>query len=154
VDYLQRQVLPVYIIGGYSKMTAEEKALEIVNESKIGMFGNKDEHGNPQIKAMLKAKNEGLKVFWFCSNTSSKRVAQIQKDSNACLYFNEGFNGVMMSGTAEVSWDDEIRKSFWEDGMEHHYPLGALDPDYVLIKFVAKCGNLYRGLPTEDFIIG
>ena len=118
------------------------------------MFGNKDEQGNPQIKAMLKTKNEGLKIFWFCSNTSSKRAAQIQKDGNACIYFYEGFNGVMLSGVAEVSWDDDVRKSFWEDGMEGHYPLGPLDPDFALIKFTAKSGNLYRGLPTEDFEIG
>ena len=134
-------------------MTPHEKALEIVNQCKIGMFGNKDEQGNPQIKAMLKTKNEGLNIFWFCSNTSSKRAAQIQKDENACIYFYEGFNGVMFSGTAEVSWDDDVRKSFWEDGMERHYPLGPLDPDFALIKFTAKSGNLYRGLPTEDFEI-
>ena len=117
------------------------------------MFGNNDEHGNPQIKAMIKTKNEGLNVFWFCSNTSSKRAAQIQKDGNACIYFYEGHKGVMLSGTAEVSWDDEVRKSFWDDFMYKYYPLGPLDPDFALIKFTSKSGNLYRGLPTEDFEI-
>ena len=133
---------------------AHEKALALVNRCKIAMFGNVDSHGNPQIKALLKTKNEGLSTFWFCSNTSSKRVAQIQKDGNSCVYFFEGFEGVMLSGTAEVSYDDEIRKSFWEDGMEMHYPLGPLDPDFALIKFSAKNGNYYGGLPSEDFLVG
>ena len=134
-------------------MTVQEKVLALVNRCKIGMFGNKDEKGNPQIKAMLKTKNEGLNVFWFCSNTSSKRAAQIQKDGNACLYFYENFEGVMLRGSAEVLYDDEVRKSFWEDGMEMHYPLGPLDPDFALIKFTAESGNYYGGLPTVDFEI-
>jgi len=132
-------------------MTTQEKALEIINRCKIGMLGNIDENGNPQIKAMIKTKNEGLSIFWFCTNTSSKRVAQIKKDGNACVYFYEDHNGVMLSGTAEVSYDDDIRKSFWEDFMYRYYPLGALDPDFALIKFTAKYGNLYDGLPTKDF---
>ena len=132
-------------------MTVQESAADLINRSKIGFFGNTDEQGNPQIKAILKTKNEGIKTFWFCTNTSSMRVAQIRQNNKACLYFYEGFNGVMLSGTAEVSLDDEIRKSFWEDGMEHHYPLGPLDPDFALIKFTAASGNYYAGLPAVKF---
>ncbi len=133
--------------------TTQEKVLALVNRCKIGMLGNVDEYGDPQIKAMIKTKNEGLNVFWFCSNTSSKRVAQIKKNGNACVYFYEGFEGVMLSGTAEVSYDDEVRKSYWQDGMEMHYPQGPLDPDFALIKFTAKKGRYYGGLPCNDFEI-
>ena len=134
-------------------MTIQEKALNVINRCEIGMLGNKDEQGNPQITAMIKAKNDGLNVFWFCSNTSSKRVAQIKKDGNACLYFFENFEGVMLQGIAEVSYDDDVRKSFWEDGMEVYYPLGYTDPDFALIKFTAKSGNYYKDLQNEDFEI-
>jgi general stress protein 26 len=37
--------------------------------------------------------------------------------------------------------------------MYRYYPLGALDPDFALINFTAERGNLYMGLPTEDFEI-
>ena len=132
-------------------LDAKDKALGLANRCKIGLFGNSDERGNPQIKAMLKTRNEGLGKFWFCSNTSSKRAAQIAKDGNACLYFYEGFEGVMLSGTAEVSLDDGLRESLWEEGMERHYPQGPLDPDFAVIIFRAKRGNYYGGLPAEDF---
>ena len=134
-------------------MTVHDKALALINRCGIGMLGNNDEQGNPQIKAMMKTKNEDLNVFWFCSNTSSKRVSQIKKDGNTCLYFYEGFEGVMLRGTAEVSYDDEIRKSLWQDNMTVYYPLGPLDPDFALIKFSAKSENYYNNLRNEDFDI-
>ena len=134
-------------------MTVQENALVVINRCELGFLGNKDEQGNPQIKAMIRAKNEGLKTFWFCSNTSSKRVNQIKKDGNTCLYFYDAYEGVMLRGFADVSYDDEIRKSFWSDDMVMYYPLGYTDPDFALIKFTATSGNYYKDLHNEDFEI-
>jgi general stress protein 26 len=134
-------------------MTVQEKALALIERCENGLLGNKDEQGNPQIKAMIKAKNEGLNTFWFCSNTSSRRASQIKNDGNACLYFYEGHEGVMLRGRAELSYDDEMRKSFWDDFMYVYYPEGALDPDFVLIKFTAESGNYYKDLQNEDFSV-
>lgn len=134
-------------------MTITEKASSLANRSQIGLLGNKDQQANPQIKAMIKTKNEDLNVFWFCSNTSSKRAKEIKEDGNTCLYFYEGFEGLMLRGTAELSYDDEMRTSFWDDFMFKFYPLGPLDPDFVLIKFTAESGNYYNNLQNEDFEI-
>ena len=139
-------------------MTIHEKVLKVINNCKnndipIGFLGNKDEQGNPQIKAMILTENEGLKTFWFCSNTSSKRVSQIQNDGNTCLYFYNNFEGVMLRGFAEVSYDDDKRKSFWHDNMLVYYPNGYTDPDFALIKFTASSANYYCNLKNEDFEI-
>lgn len=134
-------------------MTIQEKSLAVIDRSEFGLLGNNDEHGNPQIKAMIKARNDGLKIFWFCSNTSARRTSQIQKDGKACLYFYDGYEGVMLRGIAEVSYDDNIRKSFWQDDMFVYYPKGHLDPDFALIKFTAAGGNYYKDLHNEDFEI-
>ncbi|MCP1103189.1 general stress protein 26 [Aequitasia blattaphilus] len=71
-------------------MEAMKRALEIANSNKVGMLGTVDENGNPYIKAMLYIKHDGLREFWFCSNTSSKRAKHITKNPNTCLYFYEG----------------------------------------------------------------
>jgi len=134
-------------------MNANDKILSLINRCDIAMFGNNDEKGNPQIKAMCKTRQEGISKFWFCSNTSSKRAAQIKNDNRGCLYFYENFEGVLLRGTVEVSLDDDLRKSLWEDGMEMHYPLGALDPDFTVIIFTVESGNYYGGLPTVEFEI-
>ena len=132
-----------------------EKSLDLVNRSFIGVLGTVDENGLPQVKAMIKTTAEGLKEFWFCSNTSSKRVRQIQANPNASLYFHDQktFEGLMLTGKAEVLYDDSKRKEFWRDGMEGYYPLGCTDPDFALIKFTACKGNFYQALVNTDFDI-
>lgn len=132
-----------------------EKSLALVNRSFTGVLGTVDDDGIPQLKAMIKTAAEGLKEFWFCSNTSSKRVKHIQAHPNASLYFydEKTFEGLMLSDKAEVSYDDGKRKEFWSDGMERYYPLGYADPDFALIKFTAYKGNYYRGLVNTDFDI-
>ena len=130
-----------------------KKSSALVERSFTGVLGTVDENGNPQLKAMIKTMANGLREFWFCSNTSSKRAAQIQKNPNASLYFfdEKSFEGLMLTGNAEVSFDEAKRKEFWNDGMKIYYPLGCTDPDYVLIKFTASGGNYYHGLKNTDF---
>lgn len=129
----------------------KKRALEIVESNNVGMFGTVDEEGNPCIKAMLYIDHDGLQTFWFCSNTSSKRAGQIAKNPSACLYFYEDYDGVLLRGTAELSYDDAMREQFWDDNMLYHYPLGPTDPDYMLIKFTATSGNLYSQRENVDF---
>lgn len=132
-----------------------EKSLALVGRSFTGVLGTVDENGLSQQKAMIKTSASGLKEFWFCSNTSSKRVRQIQKNSNASLYFydEKSFEGLMLTGKAEVSYDDAKRKEFWNEQMKIYYPLGCTDPDFALIKFTANKGNYYKGLKNTDFDI-
>jgi len=135
-------------------MNSREKALEVVNKCELAMIGTIDELGQPQIKALIKTRNNGLKEFWFCSNTSAKRTKHIKENGKSCLYFTTpSWEGVMLNGVAEICYDDELRKSFWCDDMLMYYPEGALDPDFVLIKFVAMSGNYYNDLANEDFEI-
>lgn len=125
----------------------------LVERSFTGVLGTVDENGIPQLKAMIKTAANGLKEFWFCYNTSSKRVVQIQKNPNASLYFydEKTFEGLMLTGKAEVSYDDAKRKEFWNDRMKMYYILGYTDPDFALIKFTASKGNFYHGLKNIDF---
>ena len=134
-------------------MSIRDRILDIVNSSKVAMFGSVDGNSNPYIKAILYVKNDGFRSFWFCSNTSSKRKNHIIKNPNACLYFYEGYDGVMLSGKAEISYDNEMRMQFWNDNMYYHYPQGPKDPDYMLIKFTATKGNFYSEKRNEDFEI-
>ena len=135
-------------------MSSKEKALAVVNKCELAMIGTVDELGKPQIKMLMKTKNNGLKEFWFCSNTSAKRTKQIKENGTSCLYFTtDEWEGVMLNGFAELSYDDEMRKSFWSDFMFKYYPEGPLDPDFVLIKFVATSGNYYKSMVNEDLEI-
>lgn len=131
------------------------KSLNLIDRSFTGILGTITENGTPQLKAMIKTASDGLKEFWFCSNTSSRRVKQINSNPKACLYFydEESFEGLMLIGKAEVSYDETMRKKFWNDNMKIYYPLGCFDPDYALIRFTAEKGNFYSNIKNIDFDI-
>lgn len=133
----------------------EGPAMELAERSPIGYLGTVDGDGKPYIKAMLKTANEGLKTFWFCSNTSSRRAGQLADDPNACLYFanQETFEGLLLSGTARVRRDEKILSRFWQPEMVRYYPEGVEDEDYCVIEFTAQTGNYYHGLQNHDFTI-
>jgi general stress protein 26 len=127
----------------------------------VMMLGTIGAGGAPEIKAMVKMRNDGLRRFWFCSNTSARRTEVLRYDGRACLYAYEFAadvspmicRGAMLSGMAELSWDDDLRRSLWQDFMTMYYPQGPLDPDFVVVQFTAERGNYYEGLQNKDFSI-
>ena len=141
---------------------AKQLALTLVEQNPlVMMLGTIGSTGNPEIKAMVKMRNDGLHRFWFCSNTSARRSEVLQRDGRASLYAYEYApdadpivcRGVMLSGTVELSWDDDLRRSLWQDFMTIYYPQGPLDPDFVVVQFTAERGNYYEGLQNTDFTI-
>jgi len=132
---------------------AVREALSLANRSSIAMLGTNGDDGYPNIKAMLKIENEDLKIIWFSTNTSSRRVAQLNRDSRACVYFVDfdQFKGLMLVGNVEVLQDIESKKRLWSEGSERYYPLGVTDPDYSVLRFTAQWGNYYHALSNVTF---
>ncbi len=132
---------------------AVREALALANRSRIAMLGTNGNDGYPNIKAMLKMENEDLKIIWFSTNTSSKRVAQIKRESKACVYFVDfdHCKGLMLVGNVEVFHDIESKKRLWNEGSERYYPLGVTDPDYSVLRFTAQWGNFYHALSNVTF---
>jgi len=135
------------------KEEAKGEGLALVNSAKIAMLGTNGDDGYPNIKAMIKVENEGLKRIWFSTNTSSKRVAQLLRDPKACVYFVDfdQWKGLMLVGTVEVIQDAESRQRLWTEGDEKYYPLGVTDPDYSVLRFTATWGNYYHALSNVTF---
>jgi len=132
---------------------AVREALSLANRSSIAMLGTNGDNGYPNIKAMLKMENEDLKTIWFSTNTSSRRVAQLNRDSKACVYFVDfdQRKGLMLVGNIEVLQDIESKKRLWSEGAERYYPLGVTDPDYSVLRFTAQWGNYYHALSNVTF---
>jgi general stress protein 26 len=135
------------------KEEALKEALTLVGRSDIAMLGTNGDDGYPNIKAMIKVENEGLNRIWFSTNTSSKRVSQLVRNSKTCIYFVgfEQWMGLMLVGDVEVLQDMESRQRLWHEGDEKYYPLGVNDPDYSVLRFTAHLGNYYHGLANVIF---
>lgn len=133
---------------GMSNETIEK----LIDRAGVSIISSIDEDGFPNTKAMLPPrKREGLKSFYFTTNTSSLRVGQYRRNSNACLYFFDQrfFRGVMLLGTMEVLTDQKTKKMIWREGDTLYYPLGVTDPDYCVLKFSAFKMRTYQNFSSE-----
>lgn len=117
------------------------------------VVGSRDADGFPNAKQMFKADREGLRTFWFSTNTSSMRVGQFAADPRACLYFCGEVDGLMLVGTMEICQDRASRERLWSEGSEVYYPLGVDDPDYCVLKFQADRGDYYHALKKYVFSV-
>ena len=101
----------------------------------------------------LYPKRNGLREFWFSTNTSSMRVAQYRENPKASIYFYDRrfFRGVQFIGSMEVLEDAAIKAEIWEFDDKMYYPKGVTDPDYCVLKFTARNGRYYANFKSEDF---
>jgi len=135
-----------------------QKIENFIDKQKVSFICSIDDENYPNVKAMLKfRKRNGLKEFYFSTNTSSMRVSQYQKNVKASIYFyHKGiikYVGIMLKGKMEVLTDQQIKNAIWQKGDTVFYKKGVTDPDYCVLKFTAISGRYYCDLKTEDFEI-
>jgi len=128
----------------------------LIDHADVSIIGSVDEDGHPNAKAMLPPrKREGIKLFFFTTNTSSMRVRQYLDNPKACIYFFDKrfFRGVMFKGAMEILEDSGSKEMIWRDGDEIYYQKGVTDPDYCVLKFTAHNGRYYSNFKSENFEI-
>lgn len=135
---------------------AEKTIGNLIDKQGVAFISSIDNDGFPNTKAMLPPrKREGIRTFYFTTNTSSMRVSQYRENSKACIYFCDKrfFRGVMLKGTIEILEDAANKEMIWQDGDTMYYPKGVTDPDYCVLKFTANAGRYYANFKSEDFLI-
>ena len=132
----------------------EQTIGNLIDKQGVSFIASVDDECFPNMKAMLPPrKREGIKEFWFSTNTSSMRVAQYKANKNACIYFYDKrfFRGVMLIGEMEVLEDAAAKEMIWQDGDTKYYDRGVTDPDYCVLKFTARKGRYYSNFDSESF---
>lgn len=132
------------------------KIQKFIKKQRVCFICSVDENGCPNVKAMLKPRIlNGIKDFYFSTNTSSLRVKQFLNNSNASIYFyHKGlikYTGVMLVGKMQVLTDQDTKNMIWRRGDTIFYKKGVTDPDYCVLKFTADKGRYYCDLKTESF---
>jgi general stress protein 26 len=131
-----------------------KSATTLVNKCTKSFIGSVDEEGYPNVKVMLSPReHDGIKEFFFTTNTHSMRVKQYKKNPKACIYFFDGryFRAVMLKGRMEVLQDQATKDRIWREGDDLYYQLGVTDPDYCVLHFTAESGRFYENFGTADF---
>lgn len=138
-------------------MRDPEKTIgNLIDQQSTAFISSVDEDGFPNTKAMLPPRiREGIRVFYFTTNTSAKRTGQYQNNPKACLYFCDKrfYRGVMLIGTMEVLEDSAAKEKIWREGDTTYYPGGVTDPDYCVLRFTAQSGRYYSKFNSESFSI-
>lgn len=134
------------------------KIEKFIDKQRVSFICSIDDNNYPNVKAMLaQRKRNGMKEFYFSTNTSSMRVRQYQDNPNASIYFyHKGifkYVGVMLKGKMEVLADQETKNMLWKTGDTIFYKRGVTDPDYCVLKFIAESGRYYCDLKTGDISI-
>lgn len=134
----------------------EQTIGKIIDKSKTSFIAYVDTDGFPITKAMLKPRErEGIKIFWFSTNTSSNKVKYFKDNNKASIYFIDRrfFRGVSLVGTIEVLETPEAKERIWQVGDTMYYKEGVTDPDYCVLKFTAIKGRYYSNFKSVDFEI-
>jgi general stress protein 26 len=135
---------------------AERTIGNLIDKAGVSFIASVDDKSFPNMKAMLPPrKREGIKYFYFTTNTSSMRVSQYKENPKASIYFCDRrfFKGVMLIGTMEVLEDSASKEMIWREGDTMYYPLGVTDPDYCVLKFTAHEGRFYSNFKSENFLV-
>ena len=134
-----------------------EKTLgSIIDNSSITQLCYTDKDGFPVTRAMLKPRERnGLREFYFTTNTSSEKVSALRNNPKTSIYFVDRryFRGVSLAGTAEILEDAATKERIWRDGDELYYSQGVTDPDYCVIKVTVQRIRYYSNFKSTDLII-
>ena len=128
----------------------------LIDKQSVSFISSVDEDGFPNTKVMFPpCKREGIKTFYWHTNSPSMRIKQYRNNPKACVYFYDKrfFRGVMLKGTMEVLEDKKIKKEIWKDEYSMYYKEGRDGGDFIIIRFTAESGRYYSNFSSEDFKI-
>lgn len=132
----------------------EQTIGNLVDKATLTVIAYEDSEGFPVTRAMLAPRErEGIKVFWFTTNTSSNKISCYRRNPKASIYFVDKrfFRGVNLVGTMEVLETAEAKERIWREGDTMYYPEGVTDPDYCVLKFTAEKGRYYSNFSSQNF---
>jgi len=139
-------------------MTINQKAEKLykkVNTFIITCIGT---DGYPLTKAVVPGKHrESIKEMYFCTNTSSRFAAEINKNPKASVYFYTRrliWKGCMLKGKMEIVFDLTLKERYWQNKFKNAYKEKSYkDTDFCVLKFIPETGRFYSWFKPEDFNI-
>ena len=133
-----------------------EEIEKFINNTSSCMISSVDEEGFPQTRAMLNARyKNGIKKFYFTTNTSSQKIIQFGVNNKASVYFYDPmhFIWILFLWTVEISQKNADKDLVWRDGDELYYPKGFDDPDFSVLKFTTQKIKKYANFTVEEVIL-
>lgn len=113
-----------------------------------------DGEGLPRARAMDPFPPGDELVVWMATNAGTRKVAELEQDPRATLYYFDGDGGgyVTLLGRARIVRDAQAKARLWKPAWNDFYDAANRGDDYVLIEFVperAEIMSLEHGVAAE-----
>jgi general stress protein 26 len=109
----------------------------------------------PVLVEIFQQHKEDFLIYMVTSNSSDK-MKQIRANPKVSVYLSvfssvpSEFQCLMLGGEIEEVTDKQLKKQLWQDGWKIHWPGGADDPEFAVLKLSpAFARGGYKEKPFE-----
>jgi general stress protein 26 len=139
-------------------MTIKQKAEKLYKKVNTFILACIGTDGFPLAKAVVPGKyRDTINEIYFCTNTSSKFVSEINNNQKTSVYFYSRkliWKGCMLKGKMEIVSDKTVKEKYWQKKFKNAYKEKSYtDPDFCVLRFVPQAGRFYSSYKPEDFEI-
>ncbi len=113
----------------------KEQATEMLQRCGVVTLASVNKDGYPRPVPLAKIHAEGFDEIWVATGKNAWKTKDFAANPKAGLCFFEGGNSIAMTGTVEIVTDRANKERMWQDWFIEHFPEGAADDNYVLLKF-------------------
>ena len=129
-----------------------QKALKLMETAEGAYLSTIDGDGFPHTRMMGNLRNEQqckvAKEFfaghdedfliYMLTGSSSPKMKQIRANPKVSVYFcnSSEFHTLLLVGEIEEMDDPDLKKKMWQEEWKTHWPGGADDPEFVLLKLL------------------
>lgn len=113
----------------------KEQAMEMLQRCEVVILTSVNKDGYPRPVPMSRIYTENFNEIWMATGKNSLKTKDFSINPKAGLCFYECGNSIAMVGTVEIITDQAIKEKLWQDCFIEHFPKGAADDNYILLKF-------------------
>ena len=115
------------------------RAKEIIGKCMFPAFATVDEHGCPQMRAMMPVKVEDDFTLYYITGRMTAKCRQIAANPKVSTLWTHvvdpmlEWSSILIKGEAGISDDKALKERFWMEELRQIFPTGADDPNYVIL---------------------
>ena len=116
------------------------------------MMGNLRNEQQCKVAKELFAGHDEDFMIYMLTGSSSPKMKQIRANPKVSVYYGnfKELHTILLVGTIEEIDDLDLKQKIWQDEWKIHWPGGAEDPEFVLLKLLPDSAKgWYKEAPIE-----
>jgi general stress protein 26 len=116
------------------------------------MMGNLRNEKQCKVAKELFAHHDEDFMIYMLTGSSSPKMKQIRANPKVSVYYGnfKELHTILLVGEIEEVDDPDLKKKIWQDEWKIHWPGGAEDPEFVLLKLLPDSAKgLCKEAPIE-----